>query len=181
MHCELCIEIMSINSTVNKLTLLFVFDKLDFPILEDSLLNICSNANAWVTWMECKETLSHLLKTGLIHQSFSDKKIYYRITPDGRQCLMHFYGKIPASIRSDISEYIKANRVNFKRRQEYMRDYFQNEDGSYTVALKIQDINATSLEIRLSVPTRAIAKQIHNKWEDKASQVYYMLHEQLVD
>lgn len=172
---------MSVNSTVNKLMLLFVFDKLDFPILEDSFLNICSNANAWIPWMECRETMSQLLASGFIHQSFADKKIYYKITPDGRQCLMHFYQKIPSSIRSDISEYVKANRTNFKRRQEYMRDYFQNDDGSYTVVLKIADVDTTTLEVRLSVPTRAIAKQIHSKWEEKASQVYYMLHEQLVE
>ena len=136
---------LSVNSTLNKLMLLFVFDKMDFPIMEDNVLNICSNNNNWIPWMECKETLAQLLDAGFIYQSVHENKIYYSITPDGRMCLSHFYTRIPSSLRAEITDYIKEKRMSFRRKQEYFRNYYKNADGSYTVQLKIMDPAQTML------------------------------------
>ena len=170
-----------VNTTLNKLILLFVFDKMDFPVTEDNILDITSQANNWMPWMECKETLSLLLESGFIFASVHEKKTFFSITPDGRMCLSHFYYRIPTSLRAEISEFIKQNRMSFRRKQEYFRTYYKNDDGTYTVQLKISDINATMMELKLNVSNRHTAKLVYNKWEDKAAQIYYLLHEQLID
>ncbi len=172
---------LSVDSTLNKLILLFVFDKMDFPILEENLLNITGHSNSWVPWMECKETIGLLMESGFIHQSFHEKKVFYSITPDGRQCLSHFYMRIPANTREEITEFIKENRMNFRRRQEYFRTYSKNDDGTFTVHLKIIDPAKTLLELKIIVSNRQTAKAVYNKWEEKAGQIYYLLHEQLID
>ena len=172
---------LSPDTTGNKLIMLFVFDKMDFPVMEDTLLNICSMGNPWIPWMECKETVSQLLDAGFIFQSVHENKIYYSMTPDGRACLSHFYTRIPSSLRSEITEYVKENRLSYRRKQEYFRNYYKNADGSYTVQLKIMDPTQTTLEIKLNVSNRQTAKAVYNKWEDKAAQVFYSLHEQLID
>lgn len=172
---------LSGNTTINKLIMLFVFDKMDFPIMEDTVFNLCTMSNSWISWMECKETIAQLLETGFIYQSVHENKVYYSITPDGRMCLSHFYTRIPSSLRAEITEYVKENRMSFRRKQEYFRNYYKNADGSYTVQLKIMDPAQTMLEIKLNVSNRHIAKLVYNKWEEKAAQVFYSLHEQLVD
>jgi hypothetical protein len=158
-----------------------MFDKMDFPIMEDSVLNICCNYNNWILWMECKETLGQLLEAAFIYQSVHENKVYYSLTPDGRMCLSHFYTRIPASLRADITEYIKENRMNFRRKQEYFRNYYRNADGTYTVQLKIADPAQVMLDIKINVPNRHTAKLVYNKWEEKAAQVYYSLYEQLIE
>ena len=171
----------SVNSTLNKLILLFVFDKMDFPIMEDNILNISSQSNNWIPWMECRETLGQLLESGFIFQSIHENKLYYSITPDGRVCLSQFYTRIPTSLRGEITDYIKDNRMNFRRKQEYFCNYYRNSDGTYTVQLKIADPAQTIMELKLTVSNRQTAKLVYGKWEEKAAQIYYSLHEQLID
>ena len=96
-------------------------------------------------------------------------------------CLSHFYTRIPSSLRAEITDYIKENRMSFRRKQEYFRNYYKNADGSYTVQLKIMDPTQTMLEIKLNVSNRHVAKLVYNKWEEKAAQIFYSLHEQLID
>lgn len=172
---------LSINSTLNKLILLFIFDKMDFDVTEDNILNISSQTNNWMPWMECKETISQLLQADFIYKSVHDNTIYYRITPDGRMCLCHYYTRIPSSMRAEITNFVKEQRMNFKRNQEYFRNYYKNPDGTYTVQVKIADPSQTTLELKIKVSNRHMAKLVYNKWEDKAANIYYMLHEQLVD
>ena len=51
---------ISSDSTVNKLVLLFVLEKIEIPLAENSILDICSSRNNWVNYMECKEILYSL-------------------------------------------------------------------------------------------------------------------------
>jgi len=58
---------LSVNSTLNKLIMLLIFDKMDFPIMEDNILNISAQSNNWIPWMEAKETIGLLLESGFIY------------------------------------------------------------------------------------------------------------------
>ena len=46
------------DNTVNKLILLYVLDKMEIPLTENSILEICSSQNNWVNWMDCKDLLA---------------------------------------------------------------------------------------------------------------------------
>ena len=172
---------LSGTSTINKLILLFVFDKMDVPITESTIIEMCTYRNNWFTYMDCKQALGQLLETGFIYQSSHDQNIYFSITPDGRMCLANFYMRSPSSTRTEITEYIKENRMSFRRKQEYFRTYSKNADGTYTVQLKIIDPLSTALEIKLNVSNRHTAKTVLSKWDEKAAQVYYALYEMLID
>jgi predicted transcriptional regulator len=172
---------LSDSQAQNKLILLFIFDKMDFPITDNNIQDIASQSNSWIPWMECKEATGQLLEAGFIHQTFREKKLYYSVTPDGRLCLSHFYSQIPVSLRNEITEYVKDNRMSVKRKQEYFRSYNRNDDGTHTVYLKIVDPVKTVLELTLNVASRQTARSIYNKWEEKAGEVYSILLEQLVE
>ncbi len=170
------------NTTVSKLVLLYVFDKMEMPLTEATVLDMCCFKNAWVNYITCKEILTDLIETGFIVQSKSaSSDTYYTITNDGRSCLSYFFMKIPASLRDDISAYVKENRITFRRKQEYFTDYYKNEDGSYTVLMKIVDPLGTKMELKLNVANRAQARSIYKKWEDCAGQVYASLYDILMD
>lgn len=172
------------NSTVNKLILLFVMDKMEIPLTENSILDICSSRNNWLNYMECKELLYQLLETKFLYKPDSDdKESRYNITYEGRNCLSHFFTKIPQSLREDIAEFAKLNRMTFKRSQEYVGDYFKNPDGSHTVVLKIKEplINQPMFEIKLKTSSRHAAINACKKWREKAPNIYEYIIENIVD
>ena len=105
----------------------------------------------------------------------------YTITNDGRSCLSYFFIKIPASLRDEITSFVKENRIAFRRKQEYFADYFKNDDGTYTVLMKIIEPLGTKLELKFNVANKAQARSIYKKWENSASQVYASLYDILMD
>lgn len=170
------------NAKISKLVILFVFDKMEIPLTEDTIIDMCCSQNSWISYMLCKEILADLVDSGfiVINNSKSGER-YYTITTEGRMCLNYFFINIPASMREEISNYVKNNRLNFRRKQEYFRDYSRNDDGSYTVLLKILDPAGPKLELKLNVANRSNAQDIYKKWEEKASQVYGALYDILLE
>ena len=56
------------DNTVNKLILLWVLDKMDIPLTETSILEICTSQNDWVSYMDCKDLLYQLLTAKFIYK-----------------------------------------------------------------------------------------------------------------
>lgn len=169
------------DNLLNKLILLFVFDKMEVPLSKATIENMCCHANNWLSFMDCAPTLAQLQDNDFIYELDSSAPSLYAITPSGRVCLADFFVRIPTSVREDISAFVKQNRNAYKRKQEYIADYYMNKDGTYTVFLKILEPIGSPLELKLVVPSRQIAKNIYRKWEDKAETVYSAVYENLVD
>lgn len=178
------------DATVNKLTLLFVMDKMEIPLTENSIIDICTSRNSWLSYMECKEILWQLLEVGFLYNTNADatptdssEEIRYGITMDGRNALSHFFLRIPQSLREQITQFVKENRMSFKRSQEYVSDYYKNPDGSYTIVLKIKEplISQPLLEIKLKTPNRHSAIVACKKWKDKAPNVFEYLYDSILD
>ncbi len=169
------------ETTINKLILLYVFEAMDVPITNNTIVEMCTSRNSWLSYMDCTLTINLLADAGFIYCSSKEKNCYYNITADGRQCLALFYTRIPSSLRTEITEYVRENRMNIRRKQDYFGNYYKNNDGTYTVQLKIVDPVQTTLEIKLNVANRNTAKSVYEKWSKKASQVYRFLHEELID
>ena len=177
-----------VDSTINKLILLFVMDKMDIPLTENSIIDICTSRNKWLTYFDCKQMLLDLIDAGLIFvndKNSEDKpeNIFYAITIDGRDCLSNFYLRIPLSVRDDITNFAKENLMLFKRSQEYVTDYQKNPDGSYKVILKIKEpiVNLSLIEVCVKTPNKATAISTCNKWAEKAPRVFEFLYETLVE
>lgn len=169
------------DTTVNKLIILFVFDAMEMPLAEDTIVNICYYDLVCMQYIDCKEALANLVDAGLICVSNTAGKPVYSLARDGSECLLHFYTRIPSHLRDQITAYCKENRLNVRKKQEYFSDYYKNEDGSYTVFLRIFDKNIVIMELKLVVASRNNAKWIVKNWGDKAAQVYGELYESLMD
>ena len=162
------------DETTSKLILLYILDKVECKLTEDSIIEMCYFQNKWITYFTCKIALSDLDKSGYIEETKSslDQEKYYTITPEGRSCLSFFYNDIPTSIRSEISKFTEEHKLELKRKQEYFSDCFKNKDGSYTVILKILDVDVTKLELKISSIEQQKAKEIQKTWKENAGKVY---------
>ena len=52
------------KNTVNKLKLLFLLDKMELPLTENNIIDICTSRNEWINYMDCKEILWQLKEVG---------------------------------------------------------------------------------------------------------------------
>ena len=170
------------ETSVNKLIVLFVFDKMESALSERTIVEMCTAGNDWLNYMDCMELLPKLLDDGFICRlPSSDDEPMYSITTDGRESLNNFYINIPKSIREEISSFIKKNSGRLRNRQECKSDYYLNTDGTYTVFLKILAPVQPMLELKFVVPDKKTAQNIYKNWECKASELYSAIYDTLVD
>ena len=172
------------DNTIQKIKLLFLLEKMEIPLTENNLIDICTSSNNWFTYLDLKEAMFELLQVGfIIENQVENEESRYSITFDGRNCLSHFYFRIPKDTREKMMAYAGENRMNFKRSQEYVSEYSKNNDGSYSVNLKIKEpaLTTTLLELKIKTPTRNSAIEASKKWKDKAPQVYEYIYDNLLD
>ena len=172
------------ENTISKLKLLFVLDKMEIPLTENNIIDICTSSNNWFTYLDVKEAMYELLNVKFIcEEKIDGEETRYSITFDGRNCLSHFYYRIPQDIREKITNYAQENRMNLKRSQEYVSEYTKNSDGTYSVMLKIKEPILTSslLEIKLKAPTRQSAVEASKRWTEKAPAIYENIYDSLLD
>lgn len=172
------------DNTVNKLILLYVLDKMEIPLTENSILEICSSQNDWVHWMDCKELLEQLIQSKFIYKPSTDNdENRYNITVAGRECLSQFYTRIPASRRDEISKFATENKLKFKRNQEYVAKSYKNEDGSYMVDLKILEPLTTDsiFSVSIKTDTRHSATIACKRWRELAPTVYEYIYSKIIE
>ena len=170
----------------DKLTMLFVIDKMEIPLTEDSILDICSVKNMWIkNYMDCKTTIHDLVDSNLLYK-ISDgngSKELFALTYEGRECLSHLYRRLSLEKREEISAYLQANKLNVKSSQEYSSTYQKNDDGSYNLELKIYEPQATTpmFTLILKAPTRQSANEAIHKWKTTAPTIYETIYEKLIN
>lgn len=172
------------DSTTNKLILLYVLDKMEIPLTENSILEICCSHNNWINYMDLKDIMVQLLDKKLIYKpNTQNNENRYNITYNGRNCLSEFFTRINASLRDEISQYAKTKKMHFKRQQEYVGKYHKTIDGSYNVQLKIVEPQTTDsyFELTIKTATRANAIAACKKWRDTAASVYQVIYSKLFD
>lgn len=177
-------EINSEEKVKNKLILLFFMEKMEIPLTKNSILDICSLENDWISYMECVSIIIDLSETNFIFKTENiEKEELYSITLEGRNCLAQLYTRIPYQLREKITEYVKKNKLVVKTSQEYTSNYVKNEDGSYTVTLRIYEpmINSPMFEIKIKAPSRQSATEAEQKWKKQAPNVYEYVYENLVN
>ena len=134
------------NSTVNKLILLYALDKMEVALQEDVILDMVTENN-WLSYMDCKLALTELIKNNMITNiATKGCNPRYAITTDSREGLKHYFVEIPSSLRDNIAEVIKLNKIKYRKKQDYFSDYYKNTDGTYTVVLRIDSHRTCCLE-----------------------------------
>ena len=100
------------ETSVNKLILLFVFDKMESALSERTIIDMCSTSNDWINYMDCMMIISQLLEDGFICTVETNDDTLYTITPDGRSCLCKLLYQYPQEhARRDLGIRQKQQRA----------------------------------------------------------------------
>ena len=171
-------------AVTNKLIILFCLDKMEMPLTENSVIEICSVKNNWINYMDCLDLLYQLTEAKLLYKTqCKESELRYNLTFEGRDCLSYFYKRIPNNLRDEITQYCKANRLNIKQSQEYYANYTDADDGSYLVTMRIYEnlITTPLFEIQIKAPTRQSAEEACKKWRQSAPSVYEYIFDNLIN
>ncbi len=171
---------------LDKLIMLFVLDKMEIPLTEDSILDICSVKNDWIqNYMDCKAIIHDMTQSGLLYKLGNGDigKELFSLTYEGRECLAYLYRRIPFTTRETISQYLQVNKLNVKSSQEYTATYSKNDDGSYNVILRIYEplISVPMFELKIKAPSRQSANEAIHKWKSTAPSIYELIYEKLIN
>ncbi len=175
---------MEYNAISGKLVILFVMEKMEIPLTEKSIVDICAVRNHWINYMDCIDLIYQLSEEKLIYKLISSSNEQrFNLTVEGRECLSLFYARVPFSLREEISEYTKNNRVQIKTSQEYECDYRKNTDGSYTVSLKIFEpmMPESMFSMEIKAPSRQAAEEACLRWKKEAPTVYEYIFDLLIN
>ena len=168
-------------TTLNKLILLYALNKMEVALQESVILDMVTENN-WLNYMDCKVALTDLIKNNMItNVATKGCNPRYAITSDSREGLKHYFVEIPSSLRENIAEIIKLNKIKYRKKQDYFSDYYKNTDGTYTVVLKIESTNTPLMDLKLVVQNRNKAKWQFKNWSEKASTLYEFILENLID
>lgn len=169
------------NNQTNKLAILYILDQMATPLKENVLSSMVLDNN-WMNLIDFRTALSEMLNAGLvINMTPNNSEPRYGITLPGREGLDNFYSSIPISLRQEIAEHIKKNRLIYRKKQEYIADYYKNKDGTYTVTMKIESSSCTLMDLKIVVQSRSTAKRIYNTWAEKASIIYEHIYDNLIE
>lgn len=171
------------DEMTRKIILLFIFEKMEIPLSETTLSEIIMSNPDLMTYMDYRDALAKIMDVHFVVAKNIGGDIMYLLTKDGRDCLTHFWKKIPASVREMIIKYTEENKLRMKRSQEYRIDYYKNGDGTYTAVFAIKDYTASAnlMELKMRVPSRADAMRAASRWKDKAPEVFDFVYNGLVE
>ena len=89
--------------------------------------------------------------------------------------------RVTSVYTGSIGDFRYRFHMEFDSDEVEVATYTKCPDGSYDVILKIIEPTKTTLEVRLNVMTRSIAKYIERTWQDKAPSVYSKISDTLID
>ncbi|MBE5746367.1 MAG: DUF4364 family protein [Clostridiales bacterium] len=169
------------DTMLSKLILLYVFDKIEIALTENTIMNICWSSNNWLNYMEIVDILPQLIEMNFVNKTKdADGEERYVIAEQGRKCLELFYSQIPEKLRDEITNYCRENRMDLKRSQEYVCSFVKLKDDNYMTTLKIKDITeSNAIDIKIKFPTRNQAVNACKMWKKNAPFVYASIYEAL--
>ena len=161
-----------------KLIVLYMLDRVNFTLTNSQISDFVLE-KGYTNYFTLQESINGLVDSEFVYVSTIRSSSHYKITDKGEEALSMFENKIPYAIKQDILEFFEQQQINLKKETEIQSDYYLNEANEYTVSCVINDRNEPLLDIKVSVPTKAVAVAICDNWRQKSTEVYDLLVHQL--
>lgn len=161
------------SSFLYKLIILYMLDRVNEYALTNEQINGFIMDKGYTDFINMYDTLADLIDKGFMSKSVVGNNNHYRITSYGEEAISYFENRIPNSIKQDILDYFKQEKITLKNRSEIYADYYPNSTHQeYIVECVIKERKETLVNIKLTVPDETIAKKACKKWSEKSSEVY---------
>lgn len=165
--------------TLYKLIILYMLDKVSFPLTNSQISNFVLDKE-YTDYMTFQSACSYLIDNKLIESNKVRNRTLLSITEEGKTALNFFQSRISESIKEDIQNYLNENELNMRNEVSVLSDYHKTTNGEYEAVLWAMDKEEELIRIKLSVPTEDNAREICVNWQTKNNEIYKYLMENLL-
>jgi len=153
-----------------RLVVLYALEQLQ-PCTELQLLQFFAD-NDIMNYFDMMIALQGLCARGQAVRSQRRAGYLYQPTPAGEEALQLFGGRVPMSVKKLLEETGASWRERFAQEDQYGFDIRQTSRGEFEVTLSVREQDMDTLRLSLALPTRDLARQLAERWPQKAGQIY---------
>lgn len=155
----------------NKVLLLYVLDKLDKPIDNDSLLKLVLSIKE-MNYFYFQQFLLDLLENKYIIGYTEEDKTMYKITELGKETLSLTNDILPGIMKLQIDNALNEKVDDVQYNDHAVSEFTPKNEHEFIVTCKLVKNNVTTFEVKLQAGSSEQAKQIAEKWENNYEEIY---------
>lgn len=154
-----------------KLIILYMLDKVDFPLTNSQISEFILN-EGYTNYFTVQQTISELVESGFVHEESTHNRTFYHLTDDGAQTLKFFKNDISTAIQNDVDTFLTQKKYELKNEVSVKSDYYQNSNGDYSIRCQVFEQGSSLIDLTVTAPTEAAAQTMSNNWTKKNQEVY---------
>jgi len=164
--------------TLYKLIVLFILSKANFPMTNSQIGNFVLEKD-YTDFLTLQQVVIGLVESNLISSKTIGNRTLISITDDGENTLSFFGNRIPNAIKEEILAFLSDNSIELKNEVSILSNYYKTTDGNYEANLVAKEKNQILIDLKLGVPTEALAISICENWTEKNEIIYKYIAKQL--
>ncbi|MFP3154138.1 DUF4364 family protein [Lachnospiraceae bacterium ZAX-1] len=165
--------------TQYKLIVLYMLDKVDFPLTNTQISNFILEKE-YTTYFTIQQAISELIDAELVYTESTHSNTHYHITPAGRETLSYFPDKISQAIKTDVLAFFEENRLELKNEISLIASYYKTTGQNYAVRCQIKETDIPLVDLTLKVKNKEQAKAVCGNWHQQSEDVYTYLMDMLL-
>lgn len=151
-----------------KLLVLYIMARAAAPITFLQLLDLAL-CDAGVDYFSLTEAVNHLVET----EHLAQEGDLYSITNKGRRNSEICESSLPYSVRMHCDENLVRVNDAIRRQAQVQADVSDNEDGTCTLHLRLDDVGTPLLQLELLTPSRPQAAAMAHRFQSDPTALYY--------
>lgn len=155
----------------NKLLLLYIFNKIKFPISKIQVTQIVLENNL-INYFTLQQYISELLSSGFLNYTGETNKHRLILTDKGEKVLSMFVSRISGDKLEQVNNYLTSNLDSIKREVTVTADYTIEHDNNFIVNLKASENETILIDLKINVASNKQARDLCDKWKKESSELY---------
>lgn len=157
--------------TLYKLIILYMLDKVNFPLTNSQISEFILD-KGYTTYFHIQEAINQLIDSELLEMSTVRNSSRYRITPKGEETIHYFQNEISPEIQEEIIEFFNFHAYELRNEVSTIADYYKKNADEYEVRCQVIERQSYLIDMTLTVPTKEAATTICSRWQEKSQEIY---------
>ncbi len=170
---------MSEAYTLYKLIVLYMLDKLDFPLTNGQISEFILD-KGYTNYFTLQQAISEMVDAGFIREESSNNRTLYHLTDEGKETIGFFRNNISPAIQEDINTFLKEKRYDLKAEVSVKADYYPTINNEYAIRCQIIEHGTPIIDMTLTMPTEQEASTVANNWKTKNQELYAQIVSKLL-
>ena len=144
-------------NTLYKLMTMYTLSRVEFALTNSQITNVFLDLG-YTNYFNVQYALGELVDTGLVHEDAYPDYRYYSLTDSGRESIEALRSTLSSSIRSDIDDYLKKMRLEFREALSSRSEYYRTTEGDWAVRCRVMEHTTALIDMTLTVPNETQAR-----------------------